>query len=415
MNIGIVTTWFERGAAYVSKAYMDVLSAEHDVFIYARGGEMQAKGDPAWDLPNVSWAPRLNGPFSGGTNGISRFHFFKWLRKNQIRVIFFNEQQDIGIVREASDLGYTTGAYIDYYTQSTIRDFDVYDFLICNTRRHYSVFKDHRDCLFLQWGTDTDLFHPNAERPLSEDYITFFHSAGMGGLGFRKGTDLLVRAFQQVTGAARLLIHSQVALDQFGSEIASIVESDPRIEFVVKTISAPGLYHLGDVYVYPSRLEGIGLTIPEALASGLPVITTDEVPMNEFVNDQYNGLLIKVSCRRTRNDGYYWPESIADISYLTQKMQAYINNRQLVAQHATNARLSAEEWYCWASNSKNLPDWFGKLAIRPLSPETGVRRFARWCISDLLVVVAACISSAVKFCLPSNKARVFLKRILRLP
>ena len=32
---------------------------------------------------------------------------------------------------------------------------------------------------------------------------------------------------------------------------------------------------MGDVFVYPSRLEGIGLCVPEALACGLPVITTD--------------------------------------------------------------------------------------------------------------------------------------------
>ena len=40
MNIGIVTTWFERGAAYVSKQYKDSLEeCGHKVFIYSRGGE----------------------------------------------------------------------------------------------------------------------------------------------------------------------------------------------------------------------------------------------------------------------------------------------------------------------------------------------------------------------------------------
>ena len=43
MNIGIVTTWFDRGAAQVSKQYMDVLQENNDVFIYARGGEKYAK------------------------------------------------------------------------------------------------------------------------------------------------------------------------------------------------------------------------------------------------------------------------------------------------------------------------------------------------------------------------------------
>ena len=51
--IGIVTTWFERGAAYVSRAYRDALDSAFEVQIYARGGERCAPGDPRWDGPEV--------------------------------------------------------------------------------------------------------------------------------------------------------------------------------------------------------------------------------------------------------------------------------------------------------------------------------------------------------------------------
>ena len=61
MNIGIVTTWFERGAAYVSRQFMDVLSKGNNVFIYARGGEAYAIDNPKWNLPNVHWGKRSEG------------------------------------------------------------------------------------------------------------------------------------------------------------------------------------------------------------------------------------------------------------------------------------------------------------------------------------------------------------------
>lgn len=54
MNVGIVTTWFERGAAYVSRAYMETLSRWHKVFVYARAGERYAQGDPKWDKEYVT-------------------------------------------------------------------------------------------------------------------------------------------------------------------------------------------------------------------------------------------------------------------------------------------------------------------------------------------------------------------------
>ena len=45
MNIGIVTTWFERGAAYVSKTYMDLMTQlGHKVFIYSRAGWKKPSG-----------------------------------------------------------------------------------------------------------------------------------------------------------------------------------------------------------------------------------------------------------------------------------------------------------------------------------------------------------------------------------
>ena len=55
MNIGIVTTWFERGAAYVSKQYKDSLEeCGHKVFIYSRGGEKASeKKDKKWQGDDI--------------------------------------------------------------------------------------------------------------------------------------------------------------------------------------------------------------------------------------------------------------------------------------------------------------------------------------------------------------------------
>ena len=80
MNIGIVTTWFERGAAHVSKQFEDVLSKEHNVFIYARGGESYAENNEIWDAENVTWGKRRKTPFSSTT--IHKKDFVKWLVKN---------------------------------------------------------------------------------------------------------------------------------------------------------------------------------------------------------------------------------------------------------------------------------------------------------------------------------------------
>jgi glycosyltransferase involved in cell wall biosynthesis len=42
------------------------------------------------------------------------------------------------------------------------------------------------------------------------------------------------------------------------------------------------LYQQGDVCVQPSHWEGLGLALLECQAAGLPLVTTDAPPMNEY-------------------------------------------------------------------------------------------------------------------------------------
>jgi glycosyltransferase involved in cell wall biosynthesis len=403
MNIGIVTTWFERGAAYVSKAYMKTLSPAHNVFIYARGGEEYGKGDPNWDLPCVTWAPRFQGMACESSTALSMTHFWKWLRDNAIDVIIMNEQRYAVNVKQIADLGYVVGAYVDYYRKKIVPDFETYDFLLCNTKRHYSVFRNHRKCFFIQWGTDINLFKPSLFYPERNPSgtIVFFQSSGWEGKKFRKGTDLLVKAFQGVSGKAMLIIHSQTSAEEYG-DIAELIRKDTRIEFIEKTVPAPGLYHMGDVFVYPSKLEGIGLCVPEALACGLPVITTDNAPMNEFVEDGYNGLLVRVARTQQRKDKYYWPETYVDVGDLAAKMQFYVDHPEVIAKHQRNARISAEEKFDWAKNSSylasDLNEMFGMKKVR----EPYVTERLRWYGQYVFLVCQKYIFKIANMILPHS-------------
>lgn len=368
MNIGIVTVWFERGAAIVSRAYRDALEKEHNVYIFARGGEYYAKDDPKWDQENVHWASR---PLETFPTYIDWGEFQDWVKSYDLDIVIFNEQKSWDVLLRSNTLGVLVGAYVDYYTAQTVPFFDLYDFLLCNTKRHYSVFAHHPQAIYLPWGTDCSIFRPNKQIAPRNGAVTFFHSAGMGGIELRKGTDLVVRAFQHVRGNANLIIHSQVELANYSS-VADLIQYDARIKLICETVGAPGLYHLGDVYVYPSRLEGIGLTIAEALASGLPVITTDCPPMNEFVLNDVNGKLVPVNNYRARSDQYFWPESICSESALADAMQAYVDKPDIVELHKRNARSWAVEHLDWSKNSAGLAGRLGEIT-KKRSQQTGLR------------------------------------------
>lgn len=361
MNIGIVTTWFERGAAYVSRQYRDVLETQHNVYIYARGGESYAVGNPAWDNERVTWGKKSHIPIP---MAIELEDFKNWILQNRLDIVLFNEQQWWEPIMLCNRLGIITGGYVDYYTEETIPLFGCYDFLVCNTRRHYSVFDWHPQAFYVHWGTDITLFSPMTFAPVQSGFVTFFHSCGVSP--DRKGTDLVIQAFAQLHGPARLVLHAQQNLKEFYPQLKGMIEDlecSGRLVCYEETVPAPGLYHLGDVYVYPSRLDGIGLTIAEAMACGLPVITSDYPPMNEFI-DGSNGLLVNIALMYARADGYYWPQCDVDLDHLRECMQKYIDQRNQLTEFKQAARTYAEKHLDWSKNGMDLPAMFSRVVRR---------------------------------------------------
>ena len=354
MNVGIVTTWFERGAAYVSKIFEDVLSNKSDinVYIYARGGEEYGIGNPIWDRENVYWGKRIISPFSSTV--IHKKDFIFWVQSQKIEVIIFNEQHWFQPLLWCKELGIKTIAYIDYYTEETIPLFEIYDCVICNTNRHYTAFRNHNNVAYLPWGTFTNVFKATNQNLVNDNYVTFFHSCGWDT--YRKGTDLLLKAYKNTINNSKLIIHTQNDIKDL--ELLNIIEElkkKNRIEIITKTVHAPGLFHLGDVYVYPSRLEGIGLTIAESISSGLAVVVPNAAPMNEFAYKE-NSRLIEVDKFFSRSDGYYWPMNEIKIENLTQILDELAAVPDSVREMKLASRNIAEKFLDVEKNFQILPD-----------------------------------------------------------
>lgn len=355
MKIGIVTTWFERGAAYVSRQFMDILQETDDVFIYARGGDEYAIGNSLWDFPNVYWGTRKQRTmhlYPGGTY-INRKDFEAWINNNSIELIIFNEQQWFTPVLWAKQMGVKVVAYIDYYTEETIPLFSIYDCLICNTKRHAFAFRNHKSVVYIKWGTNIQLYKPSNTK---NDRVVFFHSAGMSPI--RKGTDLLIKAFFMCKNRkkAKLLLHTQVPLfskiPEYSNMINVLIE-EGSLEIAEGTITAPGLYNKADVYVYPSRLDGIGLTLMEAIASGLICITSDNAPMNEFIEKDF-GMVTPIDYLYSRKDGYYWPMCVCNVNVLSNQMSDIIANKYPIDRMKKSAREYAISELDFEKNFKQL-------------------------------------------------------------
>lgn len=357
MNIGFISAWCEQGAGYVTKQYIDLLSDKHNIFVYARGNAGDRRDDK-WNQDFVTWGKK-----TPGTMCIVWKDLKKWIVKNNLHVLFFNEQQDMSILAEIkkSMPHLIIGAYIDYYKRNTIRKHEIYDFLICNTKRHFETFEWHPQCYYVPWGTDVELY--SYEPHKEAQFVTFFHSMGNSD---RKGTLALLDVFinTDLYKKSQLVLHTQVKSEWFKKQGYDYEElSKKNVKIIEKTVTAPGLYYLGDVYVYPAELDGLGLTIYEALSSGLPVIGTDVPPINEPIND-INGRKVKVEKHITREDGYYWPLSIIDKSSLYEQMKYYIDNQEKLLSIRDAVRIDAVKKLNWKSRKEQVLHIFETVKVQ---------------------------------------------------
>jgi glycosyltransferase involved in cell wall biosynthesis len=160
------------------------------------------------------------------------------------------------------------------------------DLLICPTRHAYKLFRGwkkrfgfHWKLAYFPWPVSRERF-PFRLRKRCQSYL---YVNGHGGarskdistgreIGARKGLDIVLAAAEQAPETA-WTVYTQVE-----------VATDPPANVTVLRgpVDSTALYERGDVCVQPSRWEGIGLPLLECQSAGMPLITVDAAPMNEY-------------------------------------------------------------------------------------------------------------------------------------
>jgi glycosyltransferase involved in cell wall biosynthesis len=104
----------------------------------------------------------------------------------------------------------------------------------------------------------------------------------------RKGLDTLHKALRTVNAAQRRVRLVLAGQPGWGTEaVVDALRRDPNVELVLRPTDAElaRLYRSALALVYPSRMEGFGLPVAEAMAAGGPVIASDLDCIHEFAGD----------------------------------------------------------------------------------------------------------------------------------
>ena len=139
-------------------------------------------------------------------------------------------------------------------------------------------------------GVNVEDFSPRNERENGDIIIL-----SVARLIKRKGIDDLIRAVPAIVKAhknIKLIIIGEGNIENELKALAQKLKVSKYIDFLgyVPPNEISNYYSSSDIFVLPSKNEGMSNTVLEAMASGLPIVTTDTGGTQELIDE--NGIII---------------------------------------------------------------------------------------------------------------------------
>lgn len=223
---------------------------------------------------------------------------------------------------------------------AALEEFDLADYVFVPSEFAKETFLQHdfpeNKLVMIPRGVDINYYKPASEKRDNTFRVIF-----VGLLCIRKGVQYLLEAWKNLNlKKAELLLVGSVH-----DEIKPVLENYSGLNNVkiIGFIKDPvGLYSSASIFVFPTIDEGSAKVTYEAMACGLPVITTPNA-----------GSLVK-----NGEDGFLVP--IRDVECVKEKILFFYNNPDAVKEMGNMARKNIEP-FTWERYENSLINTYRKL------------------------------------------------------
>lgn len=254
------------------------------------------------------------------------------------------EEKQKQLARDYADWVPAGGVPSSHYvrTEQKVREMDLADLVLvaCSfVEKTIREFYPDKQVALARYGVDTEFWCPDGsedeELNAPKDHKTEsgrgdklrFVYAGQSSI--RKGTPVLLDAWGKagLKDAELLLVGSWQLAD------SKLRQLNPNVRFIgpVGPERLRELYRESDVFVFPSFFEGFGLVILEALACGLPVISSERSAGPDVLDE---------SCGRAVEAG--------EVDQLVEMLRWFDTNRHWLPGMRNSARKQAQK-FTWES------------------------------------------------------------------
>jgi tetratricopeptide (TPR) repeat protein/glycosyltransferase involved in cell wall biosynthesis len=216
-------------------------------------------------------------------------------------------------------------------------------------------------------GIDPEIFHPNVNPLPGSENIKGFKFLNVGKYEERKCTPYMIRAFDEEFKDTKdvVLILSCHNPFEKGFDIRKKLKrlnlKCPEKILLINPVrehqSVAQLYASCDAFLFPTRAEGWGLPIIEALACGLPTIVTNYSGQTEYLTEEMAYLLdyefedINIPFFLSK-DNYYGKWARPDMNQFRYYLRYIYENQDEARQKGLNAAKLVHEQWTWEHAAK---------------------------------------------------------------
>ena len=209
-----------------------------------------------------------------------------------------------------------------------------------------------RSCIIIPHGVDTETFSPVESTKSDEPHLIGCYGRIRPMKGTREFVEALCRILPEHKNWSAIVMGRVLPRDRaYFDDLIALVEDAglaDNIHFIpeVPLQDMPTAYRKLSIYVAPSHLEGFGLTVAEALATGVPTVATRGVgAFDALIEEQKNGFL-------------YQP---GDANELETKVRQLVDNSVLRKEMGQVARTSAIENMSLDVEARQLVQMYKRL------------------------------------------------------
>ena len=175
---------------------------------------------------------------------------------------------------------------------------------------------------------DKEKFSSNDKMNLKNEFKINkqFVLAFTGRFVYFKGFDIVAKLFIELSkkhnGIFKLILiggRDKAHITGLKSEVEEQFFNHPDVISIGFTKEVNKYLSIVDLFVFPSKKEGIPISITEALAIGIPVVTFNSRGCNELVKDRYNGILIDDNLKKSEEINLF----ISAIEKLSKDKELY--------------------------------------------------------------------------------------------